>query len=342
MNDPQSQKWNAPPPCQDQRMSLAGLAAVASMAEPMDAQTTQPSPCSAVGHHHHHHNHHHHHQQQHHHHHEAMQMQYMQESSPTQSPCVPHAAASPCRHVQFNEARVVGTIMPCSHMSQAEKEEIWYSNSSLDKFKNQVRSMCRKLRECPQTEAAALATTPEAPPDVMTAEAEVDGASDEASSSRGLEHRVCRKRLRNKQLALRCVLKAQMRSSCPDFIANISSKCTFWAKEIARNEGSRDFEAAYSPRAEQDLNASVASMDISTGDGGSSTTDSTAALNASGSMVPPKEKKKCAIMARFVPSKRSCSFDSDCSRPRKNCRFTGNSCNGSLKSVFMPKKDCDP
>jgi len=325
MNDPHSQQCNAPPPYPDQQMTLAGLAVVASMAEPIHTQT-QPSPCCAgargAGDH------------------PQETMQYMQES-PTHSPCMKNEAESPCRHVQFHEARVVGTVLPCSHMSQAEKEEIWYSNSSLDKFKNQVRSMCRKLRECPQTEAAALATTPEAPPEIVSAAA-TDATGDDSSSSRGLEHRVCRKRLRNKQLALRCVLKAQMRSSCPDFIANISSKCTFWAKEIARNEGSRDYVAAYA--AEQELNASVASMDISTG-GGSSTTESTT-CNASGSMAAaakPKTKKQCMIMSHF--NKRRCSsgsLDSDCSRPRKNCRFSGNNCNGGLKSVFsMPKKDAE-
>ncbi|KAL3928675.1 MAG: hypothetical protein SGBAC_012546 [Bacillariaceae sp.] len=287
------------------------------MAEPMQADP-EPSPCSS-GH--------------------PQETIHCMQESPAPSPCMEHAA-SPCRHVQFNEARIVGTVMPCSHMSQAEKEEIWYSNSSLDKFKNQVRYMCRKLRDCPQSEAAALADTPQAPIEVMStpdaaADDDATEATGEATSSRGLEHRVCRKRLRNKHLALRCVLKAQMRSSCPDFIANISSKCTFWAKEIARNEGSRDFQAAYSTA--EDLNASVASMDISAG--GSTATESSAACHSAG-VVKPKEKK-CIIMSRLCPNKRGLSFDSDCSRPRKNCRFSGNNCNGGgLKSIFMPKKDC--
>jgi len=303
MNDPQSQQCNAPPMSRDQKMSLADLAAVAAIAEPIPSQR-QVSSCVV-----------------------SLPQETTQCMQPPQArpPCTEHEGYPSCRHVQFHEARIVGTVMPCSHMSQQEKEEIWYSNSSLDKFKNQVRSMCRKLRECPQKEAKAMATTPDIPADAMSA------ASDE-SNPRGLEHRVCRKRLRNKQIALRCVLKAQMRSSCPDFIANISSKCTFWAKEIARDEGSRDFAAAYSEP--EDLNASVASMDISTGE--STITGST--LNSR------KEKKPCPMQRLLCKNKRRSSFDSDCSdsRPRKNCRFSGNGCNGGLKSIFKCKKDCDP
>ena len=180
MNDPHSQQClGGLPTSPDQQMSLADLATVAAMAEPIHAHNHQIMPSCTF----------------------ALPQQTNQCMQPPQPrpPCVKHASAPPssCRHVQFHEARIVGTVTPCSGMSQEEKEEIWYSNSALDKFKNQVRSMCRKMRECPQTEAAALATTPDIPLDANTCD---------ESNPRGLEHRVCRKRLRNKQLALRCVL----------------------------------------------------------------------------------------------------------------------------------------
>lgn len=65
---------------------------------------------------------------------------------------------------------------------------------------------------------------------------------------RGLEHRVCLNRQRNKHLAIRCTLKAQSRSRCPEFIARISGKCTQWAKELAVAEADRDYCEAYCPQ----------------------------------------------------------------------------------------------
>ena len=119
------------------------------------------------------------------------------------------------------EARIVAVVNSASCMSEEEKEELWYSTDSLDTFKTEVRLLCRKLRDAP--------------------------AKDESENSRGLEHRICLIRQRNKQLALRCVLKAQMKSSCPDFLAGISLKCTAWASEQARKEATQDYCEAYHP-----------------------------------------------------------------------------------------------
>jgi len=315
MNFPRSQECKPPP---DQQMSLADLATVAAMVEPLHASAPclgnegvetvmQEMPARPFS------------QQQ-----QQQQHQQQQEHQQQHRICL-----GGDRHVQFYEARVVGTVMPCSQMSKDEREAIWYNNSTLDKFKCQVRSMCRKLRECPKAAPQQQQQQQSDTPRQTT-------TSD--SSSRGLEHRVCRKRLRNKQLALRCVLKAQMRSSCPDFIANVSSKCTFWAKEIARDEGSRDFVAAYAQ--EDELNASVASMDISTS-GDSTTTAST--------FTTKKSKKKCPIMSRLCPAKRECSDRCDDSESsarqvrRKPCSFSstfgGGSCKtGILKSVCKKSK----
>jgi hypothetical protein len=123
------------------------------------------------------------------------------------------------RCVQFHEARVVSLITPGSCMSKEERGDIWYQQKDLDYFKCQARTLCRKLRDTP----------------------------DESESSRGLEHRICLERQRNKHLAIRFVLKAQTRSSNPDFIATVSSKCTAWAREVALAEASRDFCEAYYP-----------------------------------------------------------------------------------------------
>ena len=119
------------------------------------------------------------------------------------------------------EVRIAAVVSSASCMTEKEKEELWYSTESLDAFKTEVRLLCRKLRDAP--------------------------AEDDSENSRGLEHRICLIRQRNKQLALRCVLKAQMKSSCPDFLAGISLKCTAWASEQARKEATQDYCDAYHP-----------------------------------------------------------------------------------------------
>lgn len=65
--------------------------------------------------------------------------------------------------------------------------------------------------------------------------------------TRGLEHRVCINRQRHKHLAIRCTLKAQSRSRCPEFIARISSQCSQWARDLAIKEANRDYCEAYCP-----------------------------------------------------------------------------------------------
>jgi hypothetical protein len=78
--------------------------------------------------------------------------------------------------------------------------------------------------------------------------AEEGEGSCDGADPRGLEHRVCLNRQKNKYLAIRCTLKAQSRSRCPEFIARISSKCTSWAKELAVAEAHRDYCEAYCPQ----------------------------------------------------------------------------------------------
>eukprot|EP00980_Cylindrotheca_fusiformis_P022477 scaffold9345_cov120-Cylindrotheca_fusiformis.AAC.6 len=159
-------------------------------------------------------------------------------------------APSNTRRVQFHEARVVGVVAPISSLSQQEKDNLWYTPSALDNFKCQVRSMCRKLRHATQGQHQQQQQQQQQHHQHQLYQPTLDATyvttSTIPSSSRGLEHRVCPKRQRNKQLALRCVLKAQKRSSCPDFLANVSSNCTFWARQLAEDEGSKDFQEAYS------------------------------------------------------------------------------------------------
>jgi hypothetical protein len=133
----------------------------------------------------------------------------------------------PCRRVQFFEARIVGMITPHSCLTDEERSQIWYQQQELDEFKNEARSLCRDMRD-QKTRIA-------------------DNSQVDDVTGRGLEHRVCIKRQRNKALAVRCILKTQDRNKDPSFIAMISEKCTLWAKEVAVAEASRDYCRVYCP-----------------------------------------------------------------------------------------------
>jgi hypothetical protein len=195
---------------------------------------------------------------------------------PTFGSCPNHDATRRCcKHVHFQGAHVVSIINAGSEMTPEERRELWYSAEDLDGYKTEVRTISRKLRGPNETqsgygnsEALPAETGKESSTHAMHdassmthdgKERENDEAKKPASAvdesdvahegeTRGLEQRVCLNRQRHKYLAIRCTLKAQMESRCPEFIARISNKCTQWAKELAVAEADRDFCEAYCPQ----------------------------------------------------------------------------------------------
>eukprot|EP00934_Nitzschia_sp_Nitz4_P001251 Nitzschia sp. Nitz4//scaffold197_size40390//792//1646//NITZ4_007509-RA/size40390-processed-gene-0.0-mRNA-1//1//CDS//3329540460//1251//frame0 len=177
-------------------------------------------------------------------------------------PMFPVSQTHPSRkrkRVHFAEAPpVVCFIRIRTSMSEEEKRDLWYPTSDLDDFKTEARNICRKLRvestpttqvmDEPMSHPCGIPSSPN------TANGDPPSARHSPpptlieSHTRGLEHRVCLNRQRQKHLAIRCTLKAQKRSSCPDFIASISERCTQWAKVMAHEEGVRDFCEAYCPQ----------------------------------------------------------------------------------------------
>jgi hypothetical protein len=123
--------------------------------------------------------------------------------------------------VDFSEARVVGIVANRSDLSKEDTSRIWYPTAELDQFKTEARALCRSLRE-------------------QQKEHDVD-------VPRGLEQRVCCQRQRHRYLAVRCVLKAQQRSRCSDFVGMVAHKCNRWAADIAQLEAQHDFVDVYKP-----------------------------------------------------------------------------------------------
>jgi len=207
---------------------------------------------------------------------------------PTFGPCSNRSRSNNSKQVHFEGAQIVSIIKAGSEMSPEERHELWYSTEDLDGYKIAARTMSRKLQNSESatvpngdtgTEKSPYAQTMNAsicPPsnnsllqDCLEEEGgekkgpiaatacstkssssstEMVDEEEEGEESRGLEHRVCVNRQRHKYLAIRCTLKAQMQSRCPDFIARISSKCTQWSRDLAIAEGERDFCEAYCPQ----------------------------------------------------------------------------------------------
>jgi hypothetical protein len=133
------------------------------------------------------------------------------------------------RHVRFSEARVVATVVNRLDLSQEQAHQIWYPSSELEQFKTEARILCRRLREQQQQQKKE------------------NNPQEHVLIPRGLEQRVCGQRQRRRYLALCCVLKAQQKCRCSDFIGRVAHKCTQWATDIAHLEGQHDYCDVYHP-----------------------------------------------------------------------------------------------
>jgi hypothetical protein len=133
------------------------------------------------------------------------------------------------RQVRFSEARVVATVVNRLDLSQEQADQIWYPPSELEQFKTEARILCRRLREQQQLQRKE------------------NNPQEHVHIPRGLEQRVCGQRQRRRYLAVCCVLKAQQKCRCSDFIGRVAHKCTQWATDIAHLEGQHDFCDVYHP-----------------------------------------------------------------------------------------------
>lgn len=135
--------------------------------------------------------------------------------------------------VRFLDARVVGTVPSRSSLSLEELKTTWYSESELTRFQNEIRALCKTIRDCQRSSGSLDAPNTT----VSTCEPEI----------RGLENRICRNRQRNKCLSIWVTLKAQQRNNDPAFIATVAQKCNFLATELAIMQGARDYGKVYEP-----------------------------------------------------------------------------------------------
>lgn len=130
--------------------------------------------------------------------------------------------------VSFNKKEVISRIMASSDMRTEERNEIWYNHAELNEFKNEAKSLSRKL--------------------LQERNQQSNQTADDNRCTRGLEHRISEERQRKKCLVMKAILKAQRRfKNNPEKLALIAVKCTAWAREVALCTGYRDFYLAYKP-----------------------------------------------------------------------------------------------
>lgn len=138
------------------------------------------------------------------------------------------------RKVSFEQSEHVLIVAASSIMTQEERSGLWYQQSDLDKFKNEAKDVCRRIRDDLLDRDIRL-------------DLELGHSSHVIECTRGLEHRVSIERQKNKCLTIRAILKAQQRYSKPEQLAHVSLKCSAWSKELALVTGYQDFYQAYNP-----------------------------------------------------------------------------------------------
>lgn len=151
------------------------------------------------------------------------------------------------RRVSFTKSEVVETIIEIPAIPLEDHHNIWYLAHELQSFKTQVRTESQEIRDngLPTSNTSAAATT-------IYNSAEFP--------TRGLEHRICKNRQRNKALAIWGTLKAQKRSNDPEFIAMIARKCNYTATTLAYMEAARDYCVIYNPDEVASLSAQIESF----------------------------------------------------------------------------------
>lgn len=147
------------------------------------------------------------------------------------------------RRVSFLENEDFDSVAQSSAVPmEDEQTSTWYLPQELQVFKTEVRLSTQEIRSkgisSGNNAAATIYNTVDFP-------------------TRGLEHRICKNRQRNKALAIWGTLKAQQRNNDPEFIAMIARKCSHSAAQLAYMEGARDYCEIYNPEEVSSLSAQI-------------------------------------------------------------------------------------
>lgn len=169
------------------------------------------------------------------------------------------------RRVRFSNAQVVGTVIDRSFISIEDHRNIWYFAHELESFKTEIRNACQQLKlrknqnQYNKNNQLASGNTAAANSEASTIYNNTINNEFESYffELRGLEHRMCKSRQRNKALAIWGTLKAQQRNNDPEFIAMIARKCSYTAAQLAYMEAAKDYCEIYNPEAIPSLSAQI-------------------------------------------------------------------------------------
>ncbi len=148
----------------------------------------------------------------------------------THSKCLSFSGVdgSETRKVSF-PSEMTAVIPDPTSASSVDFEQFWYLQDELTLFRSQARDMCRHMRNFTNISLCTLSW------DNM----------ENKCDTRGLEQRSCLERQRRKFITNKFILKASHELSA-DRLAELTTKVTAWAVELAVQEAIRDFHRAYS------------------------------------------------------------------------------------------------
>lgn len=128
-----------------------------------------------------------------------------------------------------SETHMIAVIPDPARTTPPPTQQFWYLQDELTLFRTQARDMCRHMRNFTNIRLCTLSWD----------------SIQEDCDTRGLEQRSCLERQRRKFITNRFILQASQELSA-DRLAELSSKVTAWAVELAAQEAIRDFHRAYS------------------------------------------------------------------------------------------------
>ena len=124
------------------------------------------------------------------------------------------------RHrVSFNRFASTTPVLSLKTLPWHIQDEIWYRTSDVEEFRSNARDLCRQLRQ--------------------------DSNVTTEDSVRGLEYRTSADRQTRKDLTIKCVLKAQTKTSSARTLAYVYHKCNAWTVDAAKVAAASDYSAAY-------------------------------------------------------------------------------------------------
>lgn len=174
-----------------------------------------------------------------------------------QSPLVSNEKSKRKVKVKFSDETTVTIVTPCSEMNETDKKDIWFDCDELASFRKNAKADARLYQLAERAQPHKILSSGVSTQALPNAN---DASIGYHELTRGLEHRMNTERQKCRYITRFATLEAQRRlkrkaarknksySIYADSLADVASKFSRWAREIARHAGLSDEQAAYPKR----------------------------------------------------------------------------------------------